>query len=424
MKNSISTIATLLVFLTALTFVSLSPIPVFAEDPVDEDTEATKAQEDIEDLQEKIEEYEEKIGELQGKANTLSNEIETMNSQINLTELRIQSYNSNIRKTEEKISKLTTDIDDLGDRIEKLVKSIGYQEDVLDARMRERYKSNENSPLIFLFGADTLSQLIHKAEYLRAMELYDNKLIEDMDKTKNSYNTQKQLFEDKREEESQLKAQLVVEKTSLDNEKAKLEVQKSDKNRLLEATENDEAKYQGLLAEALKELNQITGAVSVLINQKSRVVEKGEAIGIQGNSGYSTGAHLHFGVYEYGSFKEIDGWNWYYSNYVDPLKKLKSKNVYWNTGCESSGYKTVGKGDWAWPMSSPTISQGFGNTCWIWMYGGKPHPALDMYGSSGSPVYAVDDGDAFFCRNCLGDGGNGVFIFHDDDYMTVYWHLQ
>jgi murein DD-endopeptidase MepM/ murein hydrolase activator NlpD len=47
-----------------------------------------------------------------------------------------------------------------------------------------------------------------------------------------------------------------------------------------------------------------------------------------------------------------------------------------------------------------------------------------MVGIGSIDVKAVDDGEAYFCRNCLGDGGNGVFIFHDGDYMTLYWHLK
>jgi hypothetical protein len=283
----------------------------------------------------------------------------------------------------------------------------------------------DSSPLMVLFGAKTINQLVQRTEYLKIMELQDKKLLKEMAETKEAYGQQKNLFEDKKQKEEDLKKQIVAEKANLESYRADLNNQKLQKQRILEETQNDEAKYQKLLQEAQKELDQITGAVSVLKNQQSKKVKKGDAIGNQGNTGYSFGEHLHFGVYRYSSFADIDGWNWYYSNYVDPAKMLKSKSVYWNTGCESAGTRSVGKGDWGWPESSPTVSQGFGVTCWSnRYYGGKPHPAYDMYGSSGSPVYAVDDGDAYYCRNCLGDGANGVFIFHDDGYMTVYWHMR
>jgi peptidoglycan hydrolase CwlO-like protein len=414
----------LIIALIALTFPIILPISTLAKDTTTENDVENK-EEEIEDLQDKIDEYEEKLEEIQGKAKTLNSELESMNHQINVAQLKIQNSNAKIRKTEEKIEELGSDIEDLKSRISRLEDSIDYQKVVLSSRMRERYKSKNESPLLLIFGSSTLNSILHKTEYLKVMEKHDNKLVAEMAITKTNYDQQKNLFEDKKEEEEKLKFQLEEEKAVLDQNKNALENKKSEKARLLSVTQNDEKKYQELLAEAQRELNQIVGAAGALINQESREVKKGELIGIQGNSGYSFGAHLHFGVYRYSSLSEINGWNWYYSNYVDPSKKLEGKTVYWNTGCESASNKKVGSGDWDWPMKSITVSQGFGKTCWSNIYyGGKPHPAFDMYGPSNSPVYAVEEGDAYFCRNCLGDGGNGVFIFHDDNYMTVYWHLK
>jgi peptidoglycan hydrolase CwlO-like protein len=387
----------------------------------DEDGE----EEEIEDLEDKIQEYEDKLDELRGRSKTLSNEIEYMNSQINLTELRIQNSIANISKKEREIIKLAGDIENLKVRIEKLEDSIEYQKVVLASRLRERYKTRGTNPLLVIFGAVTLDTIVKKTEYLKVMELQDNKVLDEMEATKDAYERQKELFEEKKAEEEELKRQLEIEKANLDSYKASLENQKVEKKRLLEITQNDESKYQKLLEEAQKELEQIIRAVSVLKGQESEDVDDGDIIGVQGNTGYSFGDHLHFGVYKYSSLDDIDGWDWYYENHVNPSKKLKSKTVYWDTGCESSGYKDVGGGDWRWPLSSPTVSQGYGHTCWSdRYYGGKDHPAYDMFSYAGAPVYAVDDGEAYFCRNCLGDGANGVFIFHDDDYMTLYWHLQ
>jgi len=402
-----------------LLLISFSPIVlrnVFAQD-VNKD--------DIESIEDKIKSYEKKLNELRGKESTLQNEIEYMDNQIYLTELRIQSSTANIRKTEEKIIKLAGDIESLGIRIDKLQESIDYQAKVLGLRMRERYKDREESVFMLVFGSDTLNQIISKSEYLKVMEINDNKLITQMGATKRSFEEQKKLFTEKKDEAESLKRQLEVEKANLDSYRSTLEDQKDMKQSLLSQTQNDEAKYQKMLADAKKELQQIVGAVSVLKDQKPKDVDGGDVIGIQGNTGYSFGAHLHFGVYKYSSFEDIEGWDWYYSNYVDPAKKLEKKTVYWNTGCEKAGNKKVGEGNWDWPISSPTVSQGFGYTCWSPIYyGGKVHPAYDMYGSAGAPVFAVADGRAYFCRNCLGDGGNGVFIFHDGGYMTVYWHLK
>ncbi len=412
----------LLIVLILLVPILVSPNLIVSA--VETEEENSNDSEAVESLEDKIEELEKKLNDTKSKGASLQREIDSFNAQIQLTELKIQQSLNGIQKKEEEIIKLGGDIDDLKGRIVKLGDSIGQQENILNERLRARYKTKENSSVVVLFGSSTISQLIQKAEYLRVMEKQDKRLLDQMNKTKNAYGLQKDLFEDKKEKEEILKAQLIAEKASLEQYEGDLERQKSEKDSLLEKTQNDEAKYQEQLADAQRELNQILSAVSVLKDQKPRDVERGELIGIQGNTGFSSGEHLHFGVYRYSSFEDISGWNWYYSNQVNPAKKLEKRSVYWNTGCESSGTKEVGEGDWDWPLKNPTISQGYGQTCWAYLYNGNPHPAYDMYGAYGSPVYAVEDGEAYFCKNCLGDGANGVFIFHEDDYMTVYWHLR
>ena len=372
----------------------------------------------------------EKTVERKGKEiDSLQKEIEYANSQIQLTQLRIQNTINQIAVKTEKIAKLGQDIIDLGNRIEKMTESIAYQENILAQRKRSYYKMEESTPssfefILFLLDPEKLEQKIDKTAYSEIMQEHDTNLLEEMNKTKIAYTNQKNIFEDKKQEEEELKAEIVIQKANQEAYKRQLDDQKASKERLLKDTQNSEAKYQELLEEARKELNQILGAAKVLKGTDGEKVERGDIIGTQGNSGRSSGPHLHFGVYRYSSFDNIDGWNWYYSNTLDPAKVLKPKQVQWSS-C-GDAVKTVGKGSWDWPLKgSVEITNSYGNNCYKYSYNlGKVHPAYDMVGTPNSPVYAVEDGIAYTCRNCLGDGGNGVFIFHDDNYMTIYWHLR
>lgn len=409
----------LIVFSTVLiTKIVPMGFPVFAQE------EQEEQEEDLEELTDEIEELEEKVAELQGQEKTLQNEIAYYDGQINLTQLRIQNAIAEINKRTEILGNLKEDIGELEYRIEEMSESIDYQEEILDERMRARYKSQSLSPVLYMLNSDSFSNAIRRVKYLKTLQYNDQKLLDEMRRAKDAYNQQKGILETKKDETEELKQKVENEKASLVAYRATLDNQKIAKQSLLEQTRNDEARYQELLAEARRELSQIVQAASALQGTEPKNVDEGEIIGIQGNTGYSFGDHLHFGVYKYDDIDDIaGGWDWYNSNTVDPEDVLENKSVFWNTGCSAAGNRNTGNGDWEWPMSNITISQGYGDTCWTWMYNGKPHPAYDMYGAGGSVVKAVADGKAYFCRNCLGDGGNGVFIFHDD-YMTLYWHLQ
>lgn len=219
-------------------------------------------QDEIDEIQKNIDKYEKKISELQGKASTLQGEVDYLDTQIGLTELKIRDSTAKIQKTENEVKKLSSNIDDLKGRISKLEDSIDYQKGVLASRMRERYKSKDDSPLLVLFGSNTLDRMIEKLQYLKVMEVNDNKLISEMANTKEKYDTQKNLYEEKKQEQQDLRVRLEGEKANLDNYKQTLVDQNDEKKQLLEVTQNDEAKYQQLLEEARSQLASFSNFTS------------------------------------------------------------------------------------------------------------------------------------------------------------------
>ncbi len=332
----------------------------------------------IQQIQEEIEQYEREVSRLRSQANTLSNQIARFNAQIRLTTLKIA-------ETQEKILLL-------GGRIDQLEVSLETLTEAFSSRASETYKMTRlGDSFIFLISAPDLSSVFSRYHYLQRIQEADRDLLMRLQKAQGVYQEEKTDQED-------LQEQLEIQRANLDNQKAA-------KGRLLQATKNDEKKYQELLEAARADLRSIERALSA-VGAKIGDVNKGEVIAIAGNSGCSTGPHLHFEVFE--------------------NAKVEGGRV---VGTRTNPHKYLDNGQFQHPLPGSIITADYDEQYLLgihtgidfaYRYDDRQTYGASIYAAEGGVAYLAQDSEACYLTNTV---GRGVIIDHQNGLVTLYWHI-
>ena len=336
----------------------------------------------------KQEELRRKIANAQSKEKSLASEIDYLDSQVALTKLQID-------ESQTRLDQLAGGISDVTAKLEETKNNLEVTTDVSNSRLRQIYEESYADSTAGFLGSGSFNDFLVHQKYTEAIRSSDLATLKKLQDLTNDYNQQKTDLKNKQNQEQALNA-------DLEKQKVDLASQESSETYILQATKNDEGVYEGMLAEVQNEIATIArllGGGGVRLGP----VRRGDVIAFQGNTGCSTGSHLHFGLY-------ING------RAVDPMPYLNS-------------------GQLGWPEDNPTISQGFGANYWWYMqnFGMPGHNGIDMYKYYGSPIYAAESGTVYYSTDggCPGVAGitgtvpgKWLTIQHPNGWQTIYGHIQ
>jgi len=336
-------------FILAIAIVILSvPFGVHADTIADLKAQIAQKNQEIQDLETQKAQYQQQLDATKQQGNTLRRQLSSIDADI-------LDLNVTIKKTQTSIIETDLQIEELKNQIGLKQTEIDNSKSHLAYVLRELNTTDNADFLSLLFASRSFSDIFSQQEYLLNLQDQVHSSLGDL----RTFKLQLETFKDDQQSE---KNRLSALQDDLNNQSMIANNQRDDKAALVRQTQNQESKYQSLLASIAKQQSSTENQIGTLETKLRLAIDR---------------------------------------------SKLPT-----------------GSGILAWPLDSVYITQGYGTPNWNAAY--TFHNGIDLRASIGTPVKASatgtvvgvgDDGRYAY--------GKWIAIDHGDlNITTLYGHLS
>lgn len=282
-------------------------------------------------------------------------------------DLSLEALDEEMTKLESDISGKEQQISDTKEELEQARQVEKKQYESMKLRIKYMYEKGDSSYVDLLLKAESLSELLNKAEYIGKISNYDREMLD----------------------------RYIATKEQIAEDEEKLEGEHKELLALQEQTEAKQASVEQLLTAKQKELKNYESQISVAENQLTEYQKDIKA--------------------QEDSIKQIEA----------EIKRQEEEAR--KKAAQSGGsYKTVNLGDikFIWPCpASSRITSPFGGRSSPTKGASSYHQGMDIGAPSGSDIIAAASGEVVVSTYSY-SAGNYVMINHGGGVYTVYMHAS
>ena len=387
MKNIWKTVSVLLCTVLLIS----APAQVYA-------TEKTAAdyKEEIRERKEKAEEQKQEIQTSESKVDMMEDAVAGLNSekkelQVAKDELSdtVEQLDAQLTNVQEVLTQLEEDIDRKTKQVENIKnrqREAEANQDEQYASMKQRikfmYEKGDTAYITMVFGAQNLTDMLNKAEYIEEVSAYDRQLLNEYTETK--YRV------------INLKDKLEVEQASLLETQEQAEIQEYQMSMLIDQKNGEIEKYESEIStkeDAIKEYEAMIASQNATIAALEASILKAE--------------------------REAEALQ----------KELEESGLSDNDIDSSSSSKPVTtqqvfSGPFCMPAPSYTrVSDDYGNRIHPILGVKQFHNGIDFAAPGGSPILAAQSGTVIAAAYSS-TMGNYIMINHGGGVITIYMHAS
>lgn len=188
-----------------------------------------QAQKENKETESQLSETKENLKDLKEVKNTLEDELETLNEHLTQVSYNLSTMEKLVQEKEDEIAVITANLEKA-----KLIENNQYES--MKQRIKFLYERSDYAMIETLLGADSWSEAVNKADYIKLIVEYDRKKLEEFEKVRMSVE----------EEENKLKQEM----EDLDKLKSEVEVEKKKVNSYIQETASHISSYAGQIFNA------------------------------------------------------------------------------------------------------------------------------------------------------------------------------